>query len=249
MENISKSCIVGRFKTLTKLDESEINLLNALEDDPREYSQDAILASIGSPANRFFTLKTGWACATRTLANGQRQILDIFLPGQIMGLREMSFEHNLSEFTALTDIIACPFPRQKLSDIFEQSPKLTDLFFMTMAQEQSMLIERVVNIGRRSAAERLAHLMVELKVRLNQTSDEFALPLNQTVIGDTLSMTSVHVSRTFKLLAEKELIYRTNGSVKIKDLDALIDFAGFDRSYLEGHCHWIKQIDQSAATL
>lgn len=247
MKTNSSSCIVERFKTLAELDEPETELLAALENEPREYPSGSSLASAGSEAHRFYTLKSGWACATRTLANGQRQILDIFLPGQIMGLREMSFERNLSEFTALTDVVACPFPRQKLSDIFSQSPKLTDLFFMVLAQEQSMLIERVINIGRRSAAERLAHFIVELKVRLNQSSEEFELPLNQSAIGDTLSLTSVHVSRTFKILAQNGLITRTNGSIKIKDLNALIDFAGFDRSYLEVHCHWAKQFDLTAA--
>ncbi len=241
------SCIVERFSSFTPLNETETKLLAALESDPREYADGACLAEPGSRANRFFTLKSGWACATRTLANGQRQILDIFLPGQILGLREMSFEYNLSEFRALTNLVACPFPRQHLSDIFEQSPKLTDLFFMTLAQEQSMLIERVVNIGRRTAAERLAHFIVELKVRLNQTSEQFSLPLKQSVIGDTLSLSSVHVSRTFKTLNQRGLITMADGVVRINDLDALVEFAGFDRSYLEGHCHWTKNIDMAAA--
>lgn len=247
MNNSQNSCIVNQLTNLTNLTDTEIELLATLEKDPREYPKDCRLADVGSEADRFFTLQSGWACATRTLADGQRQVLDIFLPGQIMGLREMSFHHNLSEFRSITAIVACPFPREHLSEIFDKSPKLTDLFFMILAREQSMLIERVINIGRRNAAERLAHFIVEMKVRLNQTSEEFELPLNQTIIGDALSLSSVHVSRTFRTLKEKNLITKTDNVIQVKDLDALIDFAGFDRSYLDSHCHWARDLNLSAA--
>lgn len=241
------SCIVNQFSNLTNLTDNEVSLLATLEKNPREYPKDTTLAGAGSDADRFFTLRSGWACATRTLADGQRQVLDIFLPGQIMGLREMSFQQNLSEFRTITPIVACPFPREHLSEIFDKSPRLTDLFFMILAREQSMLIERVINIGRRTAAERLAHFIVEMKVRLNQTSQEFELPLNQTIIGDALSLSSVHISRTFRTLKEMQLIEKTDGVVRIRDLDALIDFAGFDRAYLDSHCHWARHFDLSSA--
>lgn len=235
------SCIVNHFQQFGDLTEQEINLLTALEKDPRTYPADKAIASIGCEADRFFTLKSGWACAIRSLADGQRQVLDIFLPGQILGLREISFDRNLSELHALTEVKACPFPRQRLTDIFDQAPRLTDLFFLILAREQSMLIERVVNIGRRNAAERLAHFIIEMKTRLNQNTNEFMLPMNQTVIGDALSLSSVHVSRTFKHLRNLGLISTKDGIISIQNLDGLIDFSGFDRSYLDNHSNWARQ--------
>ncbi|WP_292363693.1 cyclic nucleotide-binding domain-containing protein, partial [Methylophaga sp. UBA1464] len=98
------SCIVHQFQKFADLNEHEISLLMALEKDPREFTADQPMAIEGGKAERFFTLQSGWACATRTLADGQRQVLDIFLPGQILGLREISFDRNLSEFRTLTEV-------------------------------------------------------------------------------------------------------------------------------------------------
>ncbi len=108
-----------------------------------------------------------------------------------------------------------------------------------------MLIERVINIGRRSAAERLAHFIVEIQTRLAIRSLAFTLPMNQTLIADALSLSSVHVSRTFKQLREMGFIENKNGDIEIIDLEGLIDFSGFDRSYLEFNCDWTRPSSQS----
>lgn len=238
----------GRHLPFTELSSEERELLAALEREPREYPRDCVLAPAGADVDRLFVLKEGWACAMRTLADGQRQVLDVFLPGQIMGLREMSFSSNLSEFRTLTPVVACAVPRQQLNEMFAASPRLAALFFATAACEQSMLIERIVSIGRRTAAARLAHFIVEMRARLNVGAREFALPLNQTVIGDALGLTSVHVSRTFSLLKELKLVERRNGSIRIKDLDRLIDFAGFDREYLDRRPSWPEGTNVVAPT-
>ena len=241
MDAAEPSCIVHQFQRFAeKLTGPEQQLLSRLEQDPRSYDADQEMAAVGCDSNKFFTLRSGWACSIRTLADGQRQILDIFLPGQIIGLREISFSRNLSEIRTLTDVVACPFPRQRLTEIFDQAPRLTDLFFLIMAREQSMLIERVINIGRRNAAERLAHFLVEIQTRLAIRSLAFTLPMNQTLIVDALSLSSVHVSRTFKQLRELGFVENQNGDIQILDLEGLIDFSGFDRSYLEFNSDWAR---------
>ncbi len=240
MSATEPSFIVHQFQRFAALTDTEQQLLRHLEQDPRSYDTDQEMAAAGGDADKCFTLLSGWACSIRTLADGQRQILDIFLPGQILGLRDISFSRNLSEIRALTDVIACPFPRQCLTEIFDQAPRLTDLFFLIMAREQSMLIERVVNIGRRNAAERLAHFLVEIQTRLAIRSLAFILPMNQAQIADTLSLSSVHVSRTFKHLREMGFVENQNGEIEIIDLDGLIDFSGFDRTYLEFNSDWAR---------
>jgi CRP-like cAMP-binding protein len=237
----SESCIIAQFNRLVELNDEERQLLAALERDPGEYPAGASLIRVGDRNRPFFTLKSGWACAVRELADGQRQVLDIFLPGQVMGLREIGFDRSMTEIHALTDITACPFPRQRLTEIFDRSPRLTDLFFLLLAREQSMLVERVVNIGRRNAVQRLAHFIVELKVRLQLDSNELELPMNQAIIGDTLSLSAVHVSRTFRELRKMGLIETDNGTLGIRDFDGLIELATFDRAYLDCDANWARQ--------
>ncbi len=236
----NRSLLIPQFENISTLSDREMTLLQALEQDARHYPVNATLTAEGEFSDRLFMLKSGWACATRILADGQRQVLDIFLPGQILGLREMGMRHSLTEFYAMTDALACPFPKQRLTEIFEQSPKLTDLFFLAMAREQSMLIERVTNIGRRNALERLAHFIVEIKVRLTLRNMPFELPINQSMLGDTLGLSSVHISRTFKQLKTLGLLDHQNGNLHILDLEGLIELSGFDRAYLDTSPEWTR---------
>lgn len=235
-----KGCISRQFQLDTELSETEKHLLNQLEQPARCYPAGSLLTDADNHAGRFFTLLSGWACTVRTLPDGQRQVLDIFLPGQIIGLREITFENNLSEFRALTDVEACPFPKTRLTDIFQQTPRLTELFFMTLAREQSLLIERIVNMGRRDAAERLAHFIIEINLRLNPEDHYFTLPMNQSMIGDTLGLSSVHVSRTLKYLSDQGLIDKQDQQIHIKDYPALVRLAGFDQRYLHSDQAWLS---------
>lgn len=235
-----ESCIVAQFSRLRELSDQETELLQSLERDVRDYPAGEVLTVPGSEAHCFFSLNKGWACATRVMADGQRQVLDIFLAGQIMGLREIGFDRAQSELVALTDLSACPFPRQRLGEIFQKAPGLADLFFLVLAREHALLTERIINIGRRPAIERLAHFLLEMKTRLHVDTDEFELPMNQTVIGDALGLSAVHVSRTLTQLREQDLVSMDNSRVRIDDLDGLISLTGFDRSYLDISSNWAR---------
>jgi len=228
-----ESCIVNQFSHHAELDPDEIKLLTGLERDVRAYPAGHILSEAGSLSGHFFSLHSGWAYATRILSDGQRQVLDIFLPGQIMGLRDIGFSRTQTELMALTEVEACPFPIDALEDIFQNSPKLAHVFFLKMAREHALLTERIINIGRRAAKERVAHFLLEMKVRQYATEADFELPLNQNVIADALGISAVHVSRTLTELRERALVEVAANRVAIQNLEGLIELAGFDPAYLE----------------
>lgn len=228
-----ESCIVAQFRRHAELDEHEVELLLALEEEIRDFPAGTALSEAGCDAGCFFSLQSGWACATRLLADGQRQVLDIFLPGQIMGLRDIGFSRTQTELTALTAVRACPFPSDYLDEIFERSPRLARIFFLNLVREHALLTERIINIGRRPAAHRVAHFLLEMKVRLNVKASDFELPVNQNVIADTLGISAVHVSRTLGQLREEGLVRVDNNRVVIENLDGLVELTGFDPAYLE----------------
>lgn len=227
-----QSCIVAQFRRHADLDEHEVELLRALEDDVQDLPAGAVLSEAGRRASHLFILQEGWACATRSLSNGHRQVLDIFLAGEIMGLRDVGFSRTQTELVALTDASVCSFPVEHFDAIFERSPRLARIFFLKLVQENALLTERVINIGRRPAVEALAHFLLEMKVRLNIPGAEFELPLNQGVIADALGISTVHVSRTFGQLKEGGLAQVCQGRVVINDLPGLIELSAFDPAYL-----------------
>ncbi len=232
------SCIISQFDRIIDLSPDEIGLLEALERDPRSHEEGKVLWEHGAPVREFHTLTRGWACSMCLLPGGERQVLEVFLPGQIMGLRELGFPRTQSALVALTEVEVCPFPRQYLVTLFQQSARLAELLFLLQTREQSMLTERIISVGRRPAAERLAHFVLEIKSRLGTTSLSFEFPLRQDLVGDALGLSSVHVSRTLSQLREDGLMCVSAGRVEILDMDGLIEFCGFNRAYLEPLINW-----------
>ena len=96
--------------------------------------------------------------------------------------------------------------------------------------------EHLIDTARRSAYERVSHLLLELFVRLKSTGQtdgqSFAMPLTQELIGDAAGLIAVHVNRTLRALREDRLIEINNRCVTIVDFDALPLICDFDRSYL-----------------
>lgn len=226
------SCIAEHFSRFGNLAESDFELLKQLELDAQEYPAGSTLCEAGSPASRFFTLIQGWAGIIRHFPDGRRQVLDLYLPGQIMRLRELGAEQARSDLVALTDVVACPFPRERITDLLAASVGLAQALMLTLTAEQALLTERIVNVARRPALERLAHFLLELHSRLGATSPSFELPLNQELIGDLLGLSSVHVSRTLSKLRQDGLVEHENGSVYLRDITRLRTLSGFCDRYL-----------------
>ncbi|GHC14462.1 Crp/Fnr family transcriptional regulator [Kushneria pakistanensis] len=228
--------MVRHFQYFTDLSESEIELLSTLEKSPEQLESGEFLWREGERAEEMGVLSKGWAYSSYVLEDGSRMILDIFMPGDVIGLREFAADTHQSTVEAITDCTFCRFPHGHLDNVFEQSSRLTNTFFSISATQQSMLVERMVNLGRRDAPSKLAHFLCEMRSRLSKTNagglNEFRLPLSQQMLADLMGLTSVHVSRVFSLLREQSLVYRDRHQITIPDIDRLMEFADFRDGYL-----------------
>jgi CRP-like cAMP-binding protein len=115
-------------------------------------------------------------------------------------------------------------------------PRLGAALLWAASRDEAMVVEHLVNIGRRSSLQRTAHFFMELAERLTlvglATGTEFKCPLSQFVLADALGLTSIHVNRTLRQLREKKLLTLRKGVVTIHDLAALRKLAGFQGGYL-----------------
>jgi CRP-like cAMP-binding protein len=126
--------------------------------------------------------------------------------------------------------------RQSMDDLTERFPRLTRAFWWMTLVEESVTREWVVNVGNRTAFERVAHLFCELFVRLQAVGltrgDNCELPLTQHEIGETLALSTVHVNRTLMELRRTGLVTFQSRRLVIHNFAALQSAAGFDRGYL-----------------
>jgi CRP-like cAMP-binding protein len=187
--------------------------------------------------HRAFILQSGWANCYKLVPSGGRQIISFPLPGDFMGLRSVLLRTSDHSFASLTDAVISDVSRQRIIEIFHEFPRLGTAILWAASRDEAMMVEHLVNIGRRSAIERLAHLFLELGQRLQMaglvSSTEFACPLNQYVLADALGLTAIHVNRILRQLRERGLITVRSHQVTIHDLDGLRALAGYDSAYLD----------------
>ena len=239
-----ESCLVQQFRAYGPLRDADRDLLLALEKDERAYGRDARIYGQGEAVSSLYVIKTGWVCVHCLLDDGRRQIVDVKLPGDLIGLREVAFVETMSGATTLTEAVLCPFSKPRLSEVFERSPYLARLFFLIEARVQAGLCERIVNLGQRDAFSRLCSFLVELKLRLEMCGDAsgatFRFPFSQRLLGDLLGLSEVHVSRILRRLREEGLAAVSREQVRILDWEHLQEEARFNPATLELDLGWVR---------
>jgi CRP-like cAMP-binding protein len=184
-----------------------------------------------------FILSKGWACSYKMLPDGERQIVDFQIPGDFLGLRSILFRTADHTVEAISHIEASEVLEPDLLDAFANAPRLAAAVLWAASRDEAMVVEHLVNLGRRSAEERMAHLLLELWARLHLVGlgDEagFDCPLTQYHLADALGLSAVHVNRVLRRLREDGLVTFQKGRVIIDAPARLRDLAGFDTAYLD----------------
>jgi CRP-like cAMP-binding protein len=221
---------------LITLTGEEITVLEDLQSAARVVRRNREIVTEGQKCDTLFVLIDGISIRYRILHDGRRQILNISLPGDFIGFPSTSFEMALYSVTALTDTVVSPVPFARLFSLVDRQPRLAAAIFWSFACEAAMYAEHLIDVGRRSALERVAHFLLELLTRLKAIglADErsFRMPLTQELIGDSLGLSVPHVNRTLRQLRNDDLVSIEEHVVVIKDVEALSALADFETSYL-----------------
>lgn len=184
-----------------------------------------------------FILAEGWALSYKILPDGERQIVDVQIPGDFLGLRSVLFRTADHSIEAVTRIEASEVLATDILDAFAHAPRLATAVLWAASRDEAMVVEHLVNIGRRSAEERMAHFLLELGSRLMLVglADKtgFACPLTQYHLADALGLSAVHVNRVLRHLRDDGLVTFQKGQVVFDDIERLRKMAGFDTAYLD----------------
>ena len=185
---------------------------------------------------QIYLIESGWVFRSRGLASGRRQIVNYALPGDILCADSMLFKQSSFDLTARTPVSVVRIESPQAAELFERYPGLAAALAWTMGQEESILAERVVSLGRRDSLEKLAHALCELEARLTAIGQmrrrTIELPLNQEDFADILGISVIHVNRTFRRLSDDKTAEYKKGQIELLDRDRLAELAAFDPSYL-----------------
>lgn len=163
---------------------------------------------------KLYTVLSGWAFRFKMLSDGRRQILNFLLPGDLIGFQGAMFDGAHHGVEALTDIELCALARSKIWELYKGHPELAfDVTWLT-AHEESIVDENLLTVGRRTALEGVAMLLMQLYKRMQSLElaegNRVDLPLSQLHIADALGLSLAHVNKTLRRLQRLGL-FRLDG--------------------------------------
>jgi CRP-like cAMP-binding protein len=178
----------------------------------------------------------GWAAVYKQLPDGRRQITAFLIPGDLADANVFIVGRMDHSICAITPVRYAEIPPTEFEAMTDASPSIARALWRQTLVNGSISREWVLNIGQRTAYERLAHLLCEmfLKLKAAGLADESGCdwPLTQVDLAEATGLTSVHVNRTLQQMRRDGLIELQGRRLTIPDLRALMRVALFDPDYL-----------------
>lgn len=178
----------------------------------------------------------GWVCRYKQLADGGRQIMSFLLPGDLCDLNIFLLRRMDHALGTLTPVAVAKISRDLLQTMLNADPRLTRALWWEVLVTAAIHREWLVNVGRRTALERVAHLLCEVYFRQaavgRAKEGRCELPITQVELADALGLSAVHVNRTLRELRLSGLIDWRGKTLAIPDVDALTRIARFSPDYL-----------------
>jgi CRP-like cAMP-binding protein len=170
-------------------------------------------------------------------SQGARQITALHIAGDMPDLHSVVQPKSTSALQALSTATILRVPHKALREVTAEYPAVAEALWRDCMVDSAILSQWVVNVGRRDAKTRIAHLLCETakryKVDLRAAEIRFPFPLTQTHLADATGLTSVHVNRTLKSLRADGIADVGNRAVHILDWGALTTLGDFDADYLQ----------------
>ena len=234
---IQDSPFARKLTAFVALGDGDLTVLSDLYRRRRQFAVGRDMLHQGQSDQTAFILAEGWVCSYILLPNGSRQIVDFQIPGDFLGLRSILFRTSDHSVEPITPVAASEVHLSDLLSAFARTPRLATAVLWAASRDEAMVVEHLVGLGRRNAAERTGHFLLELAARLRLVGigdkTGYDCPLSQYQLADALGLSAVHINRVLRELRESGFVTFQGGRVQFDDFDGLISFTDFDRAYLD----------------
>ncbi len=208
----------------------ETALVQSLKRRELRLPADTALIHEGQTDAPLYTLLSGWAFRYKTLSDGRRQILNFLLAGDFIGVQQKMGDAAAHGVVTLTDAVLCVFQRDALWQLHRQSPSMGFNITWLTAHEESLVDDTLLSVGRRSAEERIATLLILLFKRAAALQADggaggVPFPLTQQHVADGLGLSLVHTNKTLRRLERRGLHAIRDGRLFLRDAKALARLA------------------------
>ncbi|HEU0042989.1 Crp/Fnr family transcriptional regulator [Sphingomonas sp.] len=225
-----------KLERLGTLNEQDRSALRDLPLTARRTAAGQHLLREGEDSTTCYVLLSGYACRYKTTSAGARQIVSFHMAGDIVDLQHLLLSRADHSIQAMTELTFAATPAAELKKLVQSHPAIAEALWRDTLIDGSVYREWVLNVGRRDAKQRVAHMLCEFAARREKAGlgspASFELPMTQDDIADATGLTNVHVNRMLALLAAEGLIARDKRHVEIEDWERMCEAADFDPAYL-----------------
>jgi CRP-like cAMP-binding protein len=228
--------MIARLDRRSPLGEADRRALLALPHHVRRLPAGGHVVRDGDRPDYCGLLLSGFAYRYKITGEGARQIISLHMASEFVDIQHSFLGVADTSVQTLTEADVAFIPRNAIQELALGRPAIGRALWIDTLIDASIFREWVVNVGRRDSRARVAHILCEFSLRLEAAglakNHRYELPMTQEQLADAVGLTSVHVNRVLKQLAEEGLISRDRRHVTIEDWQRLRDVGDFNERYL-----------------
>jgi len=228
--------MIAKFRRRAQLNDSDCKALRELPFRLQVFEPAKYIVREGSNPSHSALIVSGFAVRHKLTIDGDRQIVSVHVPGDFVDLEGSILTTSDHNVQTLTRCELALVPVEAVRGLIRKHPQIGQAMWVDTLVDSSIHREWVMNVGRRDARARLAHLLCEFARRLEvaglANSAGYELPMTQEQLADATGLTAVHVNRTLRALESEGLVVRDKRYVGIPDWERLRKVAGFSETYL-----------------
>jgi CRP-like cAMP-binding protein len=202
----------------------------------KELEPGSYIVREADPPRQCGVLVSGFAFRQKLTGDGARQIIAIILPGNALDFQNLFLDVADHSVQMLTRGTVAFLSREQIQDLAFKNASIGHAIMVKMLVESAIYREWTLNVGRRDARTRVAHVLCELGTRLDALGLAkdygYHLPMTQEELADAVGLTPVHVNRTLKVLEAEGLIVRDRRKVSFPGWGRLREVGDFNARYL-----------------
>jgi len=229
--DLDRHPFVVRVMQYVALSAGDLKSLDAIIDGEITIRRRRDLVVDGYEYRKLGFVKEGYAMRYKLLRNGKRQILNVILPGDVVGLPGSFHDRALYSVTAISDLRMHVCVLDAYVRLCYQRPQFGLALSWIAVQEATTYAEHIIDVGRRTPIERLSHFLLELYARLRAVGyteeNRFTLPFSQEVMADVLGLSVPHLNRMMQQLRAEKLIADSERQVEFIDIEAMQTLAHY----------------------
>jgi CRP-like cAMP-binding protein len=229
--DLDRHPFVARLLQHVALSAADLKALDAIIEGELTIRRRRDLIVDGYEYRKLCFVKDGYAVRYKLLRNGKRQILNVVLPGDIVGLPGSFYDRAVYSVSAITDLRMHVCVLDAYVQLCYQRPQFGLALTWMAVQEATTYAEHIIDVGRRTPIERLSHFLLELHARLKAVGyaeeSRFTLPFSQEVMADVLGLSVPHLNRMMQQLRAEHLIADQEKQVEFIDVEAMQTLAHY----------------------